>query len=305
MYGLRNAWKGLKNAPNKSATVRRANLDAAKYFGKSADEIAKLKAQRTLSEKFGEKLSDFMYGSKLTIAAELSEGAEEALNYVAQQEGMNFGKVLLGQEQKSNFDTRLAKYIQSPEMYDAAFWGVIGGVVFQGLGSQFRRLSNKLTEDKRANDESKKSLPWYQLDELPENQRRISEIEARATDFANYKAQLDKINSGIDIYNSTENNEVKFNSEEEAAVAREKLKDEFIASMTLRAMNAGNYNMLKAFLQNDNVRKNLIESGVFGKEEENGKSTSIVLRSLLSQKLPKESVDKLIDIFETVANINK
>lgn len=39
--------------------------------------------------------------------------------------------------------------------------------------------------------------------------------------------------------------------------------------------------------------------------EENGKSTSIVLRSLLSQKLPKKSVDKLIDIFESVANINK
>ena len=39
--------------------------------------------------------------------------------------------------------------------------------------------------------------------------------------------------------------------------------------------------------------------------EENGKSTSIVLRSLLSQKLPKKSVDKVIDIFESVANINK
>lgn len=39
--------------------------------------------------------------------------------------------------------------------------------------------------------------------------------------------------------------------------------------------------------------------------DENGKSTSIVLRSLLSQKLPKESVDKLIDIFESVANTNK
>ena len=80
---------------------------------------------------------------------------------------MSFGKVLLGQEKKSDFDTRLAKYIQSPEMYDAAFWGVMGGVVFQGLGSQFRRLSNKLTKDKRANEEAKQSLPWYKLDELP------------------------------------------------------------------------------------------------------------------------------------------
>ena len=81
------------------------------------------------------------------------------------------------------------------------------------------------------------------------------------------KTQLDKINSGVDIYNSTEDNEVKFNSNVEADIAREKLKDEFIASMTLRAMNSGNYDMLKAFLKNDNIRKNLIESGVFGNAE--------------------------------------
>ena len=270
MYGLRNAWKGLKNAPNKSATVRRANLDAAKYFGKSADEIAKLKAQRTLSEKFGEKLSDFMYGSKLTIAAELSEGAEEALNYVAQQEGMNFGKVLLGQEQKSNFDTRLAKYIQSPEMYDAAFWGVMGGIVFQGLGSQFRRLSNKLTEDKRANDESKQSLPWYQLDELPEIKRRKAEIEARSIDFETYATHLKRIEEdNIDIYHpNTDGTERKFETESEKQAAKEKLKNEYITKMTLRAMNSGNLDMFKEFMANDDVRKGMVARGIFGTASE-------------------------------------
>lgn len=270
MYGLRNAWKGLKNAPNESATVRRANLDAAKYFGKSPEEVAKLKAQRTLSEKFGKKLSDFMYGSKLTITAELSEGAEEALNYVAQQEGMSFGKVLLGQEQKSNFDTRLAKYIQSPEMYDAAFWGVMGGVVFQGLGSQFRRLSNKLTEDKRANDESKQSLPWYKLDELPEIKRRKAEIEARGIDFETYAAHLKRIeDDNIDIYHpNTDGTERKFETESEKQAAKEKLKNEYITKMTLRAMNSGNLDMLKEFMANDDVRKGMVARGIFGTASE-------------------------------------
>ena len=270
MYGLRNAWKGLKNAPDNPVAVRRANLDAAKYFGKSADEIVKLKAQRTLGEKFGEKLSDFMYGSKLTIGAELSEGAEEALNYVAQQEGMSFGKVLLGQEQKSNFDTRLAKYIQSPEMYDAAFWGVMGGVVFQGLGSQFRRLSNKLTEDKRANDESKQSLPWYQLDELPEIKRRKAEIEARGIDFETYATHLKKIEEGnIDIYHpNSDGTERKFETESEKQAAKEKLKNEYITKMTLRAMNSGNLDMLKEFMANDDVRKGMIARGIFGTASE-------------------------------------
>lgn len=306
MYGLRNAWKGLKNANGTPSAVRRAEKDAEKYFGKKPEEIAKLKSQRSFMEKAGEWASDKLYGSKLIIGSELSEGAEEALNYIATEEGMRFGRVLLGSEKGENkgvwknilngFDGRLGSYLQAPELYDAAFWGVLGGVVFQAGGSALRRIGQKF-EKSDADEKAKKSVPWYHLDELPENQRRISEIEARATDFATYKAQLDKINSGIDIYNSTKNNEVKFNSEKEANVAREKLKDEFIASMTLRAMNSGNYDMLKAFLQNDNVRKNLIESGVFGKAEENGKSTSDI------EAESKEYVDSAVRRMDEIANM--
>lgn len=306
MYGLRNAWKGLKNANGTPSAVRRAEKDAEKYFGKKPEEIAKLKSQRSFMEKAGEWASDKLYGSKLIIGSELSEGAEEALNYIATEEGMRFGRVLLGSEKGKNkgvwenimngFDGRLGSYLQAPELYDAAFWGVLGGVVFQAGGSALRRIGQKF-EKSDADEKAKKSVPWYHLDELPENQRRISEIEARATDFATYKAQLDKINSGIDIYNSTKDNEVKFTSNEEAAVAREKLKDEFIASMTLRAMNTGNYDMLKAFLKNDNVRKNLIESGVFGKAEENGKSTSDI------EAESKEYVDSAVRRMDEIANM--
>ncbi len=306
MYGLRNAWKGLRNANGTPSAVRRAEKDAEKYFGKKPEEIAKLKSQRSFMEKAGEWASDKLYGSKLIIGSELSEGAEEALNYIATEEGMRFGRVLLGSEKGKNkevwenimngFDGRLGSYLQAPELYDAAFWGVLGGVVFQAGGSALRRIGQKF-EKSDADEKAKKSTPWYHLDELPENQRRISEIEARATDFATYKAQLDKINSGIDIYNSTEDNEVKFNSNEEAAVAREKLKDEFIASMTLRAMNSGNYDMLKAFLKNDNVRKNLIESGVFGNAEENGKSTSDI------EAESKEYIDSAVRRMDEIANM--
>lgn len=306
MYGLRNAWKGLRNANGTPSAVRRAEKDAEKYFGKRPEEIAKLKSQRSFMEKAGEWASDKLYGSKLIIGSELSEGAEEALNYIATEEGMRFGRVLLGKKKGENkgvwenimngFDGRLGSYLQAPELYDAAFWGVLGGVVFQAGGSAIKRIGQKFKKSE-ADEKAKKSTPWYKLDELPENQRRISEIEARATDFANYKKQLDKINSGVDIYNSTEDNEVKFNSNEEADIAREKLKDEFIASMTLRAMNSGNYDMLKAFLQNDNVRKNLIESGVFGTAEENGKSASDI------EAESKEYIDSAVRRMDEIANM--
>lgn len=295
MYGLRNAWKGLKNAPDNPVAVRRANLDAAKYFGKSKEAIAKLKSQRTLKEKFGEKLSDFMYGSKLVFGAELSEGAEEAINYIAQQEGMSFGKVLLGQEKKSDFDTRLAKYIQSPEMYDAAFWGVMGGVVFQGLGSQFRRLSNKLTKDKRANEESKQSLPWYKLDELPEIKRRKAEIEARGIDFETYATHLKKIEEdNVDIYHpNIDGTERKFETESEKQAAKEKLKNEYITKMTLRAMNSGNLDMLKEFMANDDVRKGMVARGIFGTASETKSEQDIEAESKTYIENALKQIDKI------------
>lgn len=278
MYALRNAWKGIKNAPDNSAAVRRAHKDAIKYAGQynSEAELAALKAKRKFGEKAKEWVGDRLYGSKLLITAEASEGAEEALNYVAQEEGIHFGNVLLGKEKGdkqysvldnivTGFDGRLGQYVSAPALWDSAFWGVLGGVVFQSAGSGLRRVYNKLTnKESEANEESKQTLPWYQLDELPETKRRITDIHARAIDAKQYKDLLDRINSGEDIYKSTKDNKVEFTNENEQEAAREKLKNEFIAKMTLRAMHSGNLDMLKEYLASDEIRKAMISQGFFG-----------------------------------------
>lgn len=306
VYGLKNAWKGVKNAGNTSASVRRAELDARKYFGKTPEEIAKLKANRTFMEKMKEKASDYAYGTKMLFKEELSEGAEEALNYIATEEGMRYGRVLLGTENGkdkgywgnllSGFDSRLNDYLKAPELWDSAFWGVIGGVVFQAAGNKINRISQKLKKSD-ATEGANKQRPWWELDELPENQRRIAEIEARSTDFAIFKSKLDKINQGINVFESTDKQQVTFGSEEEKAAAREQLKDEFIASMTLRAMNSGNYDMLKAFLQDDNVRKIFAESGISGKVDENGKNIPAL------EEDSREYVDSMVRKMDEIASM--
>lgn len=307
MYALRNAWKGLRNAPENSAAVRRAQKDAIKYAGQynSEAELAALKAKRKFEEKAKEWIGDRLYGSKLLLTAEASEGAEEALNYIAQQEGMHFGNVLLGKEDGdkhysvwenvfNGFDGRLSQYVQAPELWDSAFWGVMGGVVFQGLGGQFRRIANKLTDKKSdANEESKQSLPWYQLDELPETKRRISEIHARAIDAKRYKDLLDRINAGEDIYKSTKDEKVKFTNEAEQQAARDKLKNEYIAKMTLRAMETGNLDMLKEYLASDEVRKAMVAQGFFGQVSDTRSAQEIEADS-------KKYIDDALDRMEKV-----
>lgn len=280
MYGLRNAWKGIKNAPTGSAKVRRRNLDQAKYFGKSEAEIKELKKKRGFLEKAGEFIEDRAYASKLVIGAQLSEGAEEAINYIASEEGMHFGDVLLGKAKGKKdtgfwnawsdvYDTRLMNYLNAPELYDSAFWGVMGGIIFQGLGSKFNKIKNKIGSSSDTNESAAEQLPWYKLDELPEIKRRLGDIDARQTDYIEFKEQLDRINDGIDVVNSTPENEVHFSSDAEQEVARKQLLDEFISKMTLRAMRSGNLDMLKAYLNNYNVRKGLIQAGMYGKHEAN------------------------------------
>lgn len=282
MYALRNAWKGLKNAPEDPASVRRANRNAAKNLFKSEKEIAEEEAKRSFKSKAWEKVHDTFLDSKLLVTSELGEGVEEAVNYIAQQEGMTLGNTLLNRNKDDDrstgwgnslskfFDKRMEQYIKAPELWDSAFWGVMGGVVFQGVGSKLRRIANKLSESKSdANDESKQSLPWYALDELPETKRRKAEIEARNLDFEQYKQQLKRIRKHIDVYKSTPNNEVKFDSVEEQRVAEKKLKDELITKMTLRAMNSGNLDMFKSFMADDNVRKGMVKAGLFNEEGKN------------------------------------
>lgn len=308
MYALRNAWKGLKNAPEDPSSVRRANRNAAKNLFKSEKEIAEEETKRSFKSKAWEKIHDNLLDSKLIVTSELGEGVEEAVNYIAQQEGMTLGNTLLNKNDDDRstgwgnsiskfFDKRMEQYIKAPELWDSAFWGVMGGVVFQGVGSKLRRISNKLTEFKSdANDESKQSLPWYALDELPETKRRKAEIEARSLDFEQYKQQLERIRKGIDVYKSTANNEVKFDSEEEQRVAEKKLKDELITKMTLRAMNSGNLDMFKSFMADDNVRKGMVKAGLFKEEGKNKTDSEVEAES-------KQYIDEALKKVEQVEDM--
>lgn len=308
MYALRNAWKGLKNAPEDPSSIRRANRNAAKNLFKSEKEIAEEEVKRSFKSKAWEKVHDKLLDSKLLITSELGEGVEEAVNYIAQQEGMTLGNTLLnrndddrstgwGNSLSKFFDKRMEQYIKAPELWDSAFWGVMGGVVFQGVGSKLRRISNKLTESKsEANDESKQSLPWYALDELPETKRRKAEIEARGLDFKQYKQQLERIRKGIDVYKSTSENEVKFDSEEEQRVAEKKLKDELITKMTLRAMNSGNLDMFKAFMADDNVRKGMVKAGLFNEKDKTKTEAEVETES-------KQYIDEALKKVEQVEDM--
>ena len=151
-------------------------------------ELEELVANQSLKRKVADKIGDFLYTGKTVFLAEASEGVEEAVNYIAQQEGMYVGHTMLNMEANSAFSDRLNQYIKNPELWESAFWGVVGGIVFQGAGSGLAKAKTAIerkneAKNKKPNDKTGEDVDantsWKALWEQGDVKRIKMSIENR------------------------------------------------------------------------------------------------------------------------------
>lgn len=264
LYGLRNMWKGLKNGVS-SSTLTSAARNAKRTLGKTPEEIAEMEAKQSFLKKAGQKILDKALDEKTVIAGELSEGLEEAVNYIAQMEGTHLGNVYLGLESDSAFDDRLQKYMRSGGLWDSAFWGVMGGVVFHHLGSGFERISQTLKDradsktDERTGEDKPKSI--FSLNETSEIKARKANIESWNNSIENYWNQMSQIKDGNNPF-SVSNEDKTFNNDLDKEAAAQRAYDELLTGMTLNAAHNGNLGMLRSYMSSDDVRKAMVDKGV-------------------------------------------
>lgn len=264
LYGLRNMWKGLKNGVS-SSTLTSAARNARRTLGKTPEEIAEMEAKQSFLKKAGQKIIDKALDEKTVIAGELSEGLEEAVNYISQMEGTHLGNVYLGLENDSAFDDRLQKYMRSGGLWDSAFWGVMGGVVFHHLGSGFGRISQTLKDradsktDERTGEGKSKSI--FSLSETSEIKARKANIESWNNSIENYWNQMSQIKDGNNPF-SVSNEDKTFNNDLDKEAAAQRAYDELLTGMTLNAAHNGNLGMLRSYMSSDDVRKAMVDKGV-------------------------------------------
>ena len=264
LYGLRNMWKGLKNGVS-SSTLTSAARNARRTLGKTPEEIAEMEAKQSFLKKAGQKIIDKALDEKTVIAGELSEGLEEAINYIAQMEGTHLGNVYLGLESDSAFDDRLQKYMRSGGLWDSAFWGVMGGVVFHHLGSGFGRISQTLKDradsktDERTGEGKPKSI--FSISETSEIKARKANIESWNNSIENYWNQMSQIKDGNNPF-SVSSEDKTFNNDLDKEAAAQRAYDELLTGMTLNAAHNGNLNMLRSYMASDEVRRAMVDKGV-------------------------------------------
>lgn len=269
MYGLRNMWKGIKSGEN-SGTLNKVLREQKARVGKTAEEFEKYQQNLSKWTKVRNNLTDRLKGEKVVIAGELSEGIEEAINTIAQEEGMHVGKELIGEDIHSSFDNRLQKYLKSGAIYDSAFWGVMGGIVFHHLGSGFGRLQQTLED--RANSkvdektgESKKKSP-FSISELGEVKSRREDMNSWSAITNTYIKRAQEIKEGKNPYSIGEDDKT-LKGEADIQAAKQKADDDFITDMTLNAAHKGNLDYLRTFMASDEVRKAMVEKGVVSEAE--------------------------------------
>lgn len=264
LYGLRNMWKGLKNGVS-SSTLTSAARNSRRTLGKTPEEIAEIEAKQSFLKKAGQKIIDKALDEKTVIAGELSEGLEEAVNYIAQMEGTHLGNVYLGLESDSAFDDRLQKYMRSGGLWDSAFWGIMGGVVFHHLGSGFGRISQTLKDkansktDERTAEGKPKSI--FNLSETSEIKARKANIESWNNSIENYWNQMSQIKDGNNPFSDSDEDKT-FNNDLDKEAAAQQAYDELLTGMTLSAAHNGNLGMLRSYMASDDVRKAMVDKGV-------------------------------------------
>lgn len=235
----------------------------------SASQTLGQAAKGTIKD-FAGKINRFVNSSENLLLSELSEGIEETINFVGQEEGTLYGRYLLGQAEQYNGAVsldRIEKYLQNPQLYNAALWGVIGGVTFGGTMSAINNRKGGNIEEKQ----------------------RISEISSREQVFNEYARQMQVIENGENPFQIERNEKgvpitylddgtvsqdptigttryAKVSPEEQEDL-RAAAKEKFVTTLTLNAIRSGNYELLEDYIEDPRLKKKLVDAGLADEAE--------------------------------------
>lgn len=286
LKGLKNIWKGAKNMAT-NRTLREANEQAAsRLVGREVQSLTGIKKFLQVPDK----------ETLLNVVREGSEGFEEGWQYVQQQAGVDKGRAMLNDAYQSRIYT---DYLQDPQMWEQAFWGWLGGVAFQGIGSAAtRQWAKYVTKNKDVLTESRKA-----------------EIDSRAALLDRYVNNMAILNNNLnpnspildDSGNVIQNADGTNAYEEISDTEREALKqtetEKLITDLTINAIDKGNYDLLKDFLMSEDTAQYMDKSGAIEQGESKQFMANTVAKMAEVSEMYETELNKAINNDAKDANI--
>lgn len=286
LKGLKNIWKGAKNMAT-NRTLREANEQAAaRLVGREVQSPTGIKKFLQIPDK----------ETLLNVVREGSEGFEEGWQYVQQQAGVDKGRAMLNDAYQSRVYT---DYLQDPQMWEQAFWGWLGGVAFQGIGSAAtRQWAKYVTKNKDVLTESRKA-----------------EIDSRATLLDRYVNNMAILNNNLNpnspilddngnvIQNADGTNAYEEISDTEREALKQTETEKLITDLTINAIDKGNYDLLKDFLMSEDTAQYMDKSGAIEQGESKQFMANTVAKMAEVSEMYETELNKAINNDAKDANI--
>lgn len=248
--GLHSLWKGKAaiNVSNNSKKFNKEITDKIVGASKAAKDISSL-SRFTVQpiKEFGKKV----WENKGFIASQGTEGVEEIINYISEQEGTHVAKTLLrDKNRKSDIDNeRLLSYFNDGQLWDSAFWGFLGGMLFGSVGDKIANYIDHRT-----------------FDSIQEQQQK-EEMNNRVTKWNTMLANIQQTRYGV-VFDKDNNpivNEGLTPEKKQQQITS--IINDFITDTGISEAQVGNLRNLRTFINDDRVRQLLVNKGVIAEEE--------------------------------------
>ena len=196
----------------------------------------------------------FMYGIKnpteIIKSIPFTEGLEEGWQGIVQDRSQELYRMAM--DPTINTKT-IGSYLKDGHIWEQAFWGIVGGTVFKGVGniaSNFKSEINRVKENKRLSKQNQK-------EKLTSQKARENEINSRFTKMNTLIERMEHLNKG-EHYSEFEVDEkgkpvidadgltsYKKLSEEEVFQEKEKLINDFVDEFVMESIDNGTYELTK------------------------------------------------------------
>lgn len=238
-------------------------------------------AARSLNNATRETLekTGWLYGKKEAIkralsnpissiaAVEWSEGIEEGYQGIQTEKGKELAELIFNPKFR---ERTLESYLIDDSILEQAFWGVLGGVGFQGIMTGFGNAKNRV---KGLYNKFTMSKEDYEKTKLTNEKIRELEINARQVRMQSFINAMKLLNEGKDptkvkkdkdgnVIIKDGNKEYGSITKEDADLMKQNVIDDFIEDLALDAANAGNFDLLKDYLSDSQISKFFKDAGV-------------------------------------------
>lgn len=252
---LKNMWKGFSSRAATSAIRSAQDGVLNRLAGVAEEETAKGFLSRT-----GTKILDSVKHFNPIKSIPFNEGVEEFYQGAVQQQSEDKAKFAIDGKHRVR---GLGDYIQDASLWEQAFWGVAGGLIFEGGANAFNKLKSKIDAKRKGEDF------------VSEDRARIAEIQSRVEGFNKLVNGLNSLNEGFipgqyerdekgDIIYDDDNNPIRrkvktdINGHADASeieAAKNKLFNEFITEYGIYAAENGNSDLLKTMIKDKRMNQ--------------------------------------------------